>query len=36
MEIKGCGPGCAACDKAQKMVEAAVAAKGIAVQIIKV
>lgn len=29
MEIKVCGPGCASCEKAQKIVEAAVAAKGI-------
>ena len=36
MEIKVCGPGCASCEKAQKMVEAAVAAKGLKVNIIKV
>lgn len=36
MEIKVCGPGCASCEKAQKTVEAAVAAKGIEVDIIKV
>jgi small redox-active disulfide protein 2 len=36
MEIKVCGPGCASCDKAQKTVEAAVAAKGIKTVVIKV
>jgi small redox-active disulfide protein 2 len=36
MEIKVCGPGCASCEKAQKTVEAAVAAKGIKADVIKV
>ena len=36
MEIKICGPGCASCDKTQKIVEAAVAAKGIEATIIKI
>lgn len=36
MEIKICGPGCASCDKAQKIVEAAVAAKGVTAEIAKV
>jgi small redox-active disulfide protein 2 len=36
MEIKVCGPGCASCDKTQKIVEAAVAAKGIEATISKV
>jgi small redox-active disulfide protein 2 len=36
MEIKVCGPGCAACEKARKTVEAAVAAKGIQATVIKV
>ena len=36
MDIKICGPGCASCEKTQKVVEAAVAAKGIAATIIKV
>ena len=36
MEIKVCGPGCASCEKAQKVVEAAVAAKGIDASIDKV
>ncbi len=36
MEIKVCGPGCASCTKAQKIVEAAVAAKGVAAQVVKV
>ncbi|MFH0782558.1 MAG: thioredoxin family protein [Pseudomonadota bacterium] len=36
MEIKVCGPGCASCEKAQKTVEAAVAAKGIKAVVIKV
>ncbi|GBE53451.1 hypothetical protein BMS3Bbin14_01945 [bacterium BMS3Bbin14] len=29
MEIKICGPGCASCKQAQKVVEAAVTARGI-------
>jgi len=36
MEIKVCGPGCASCEKTQKMVEAAVAAKGVGAAIVKV
>ncbi len=36
MEIKVCGPGCASCEKVQKTVEAAVAAKGLKVAVIKV
>jgi small redox-active disulfide protein 2 len=36
MEIKVCGPGCASCEKAQKVVEAAVATKQITATIIKV
>jgi len=36
MEIKVCGPGCASCDKTQKIVEAAVAAKGVEATISKV
>jgi small redox-active disulfide protein 2 len=36
MLIKVCGPGCASCDKTQKIVEAAVAAKGIGAAIVKV
>jgi small redox-active disulfide protein 2 len=36
MIIKICGPGCAACDKTQKIVEAAVAAKGVGAAIVKV
>ena len=36
MEIKVCGPGCASCEKAQKIVEAAVAAKGINATVTKV
>ena len=36
MEIKVCGPGCAACEKAQKTVEAAVAAKGVQATVTKV
>ena len=36
MEIQVCGPGCASCEKAQKIVEAAVAAKGIDAVVIKV
>jgi len=29
MEIKVCGPGCASCERTQKIVEAAIAATGI-------
>lgn len=36
MEIKVCGPGCAACEKAQKTVEAAVAACGVQAIVTKV
>ncbi len=36
MEIKVCGPGCASCEKTQKIVEAAVAAKGVGAAITKV
>ncbi len=36
MEIKVCGPGCTACEKAQKAVEAAVAAKGLNASVTKV
>lgn len=36
MEIKVCGPGCASCKQAQKVVEAAVAAKGIDATVTKV
>jgi len=36
MEIKVCGPGCASCEKTQKIVEAAVAAKGVGPAIVKV
>jgi small redox-active disulfide protein 2 len=36
MEIKVCGPGCASCEQAQKIVEAAVAAKGIDATVTKV
>jgi len=36
MEIKVCGPGCASCEQAQKVVEAALAAKGINATVAKV
>ncbi|MBW2682965.1 MAG: thioredoxin family protein [Deltaproteobacteria bacterium] len=36
MQIKVCGPGCTACEKAQKAVEAAVAAKGLDASVTKV
>jgi small redox-active disulfide protein 2 len=36
MEIKVCGPGCASCEKTQKIVEAALAAKGITANVVKV
>ena len=36
MEIKICGPGCASCKQAQKVVEAAVTARGIEATITKV
>ncbi len=36
MEIKVCGPGCASCQQAEKVVEDAVAAKGVEAEISKV
>jgi small redox-active disulfide protein 2 len=36
MKIKVCGPGCASCEQAQKVVEAAVAAKGVDATVTKV
>jgi small redox-active disulfide protein 2 len=36
MEIKICGPGCASCEQTRKIVEAAVAAKGVEVTITKI
>ena len=36
MEIKVCGPGCASCEKTQKVVEAAIAAKGVGAAVVKV
>ena len=36
MDIKVCGPGCSACEKTFKVVEAALAAKGVAATITKV
>jgi len=36
MEIQVCGPGCASCEQAQKVVEAAVAASGVEATITKV
>ena len=36
MEIKVCGPGCASCEKTLKIVEAAIAAKGVAAKVSKV
>ena len=36
MIIQICGPGCASCEKAQKVVEAAVAAKGVGAAVLKV
>ncbi len=36
MEIKVCGPGCANCEKTLKIVEAAVAAKGIEAIVTKI
>ncbi|MFT5701376.1 MAG: small redox-active disulfide protein 2 [Desulforhopalus sp.] len=36
MEIKVCGPGCASCEKTEKIVKAAVAVKGVEATIIKV
>ena len=36
MEIKVCGPGCASCEKTEKIVKAAVAAKGIEATVTKI
>ncbi len=36
MEIKVCGPGCASCEKVQKIVNAAIAATGVDATLIKV
>ena len=36
MEIQVCGPGCASCEKTKKIVEAAVALKGVSATVIKV
>jgi small redox-active disulfide protein 2 len=36
MEIKVCGPGCASCERTQKIVEDAIAAKGLDASVIKV
>ncbi len=36
MEIKVCGPGCASCEQARKVVEAALAAKGVDATVTKV
>ena len=36
MLIKVCGPGCASCEKTQKIIEAVVAAKGVGAAIVKV
>jgi small redox-active disulfide protein 2 len=36
MEIKVCGPGCASCEKTEKIVKAALAAKGVEATVIKV
>ena len=36
MEIKVCGPGCANCEKAEKIMQDAVAQAGIAAEVIKV
>ena len=36
MEIKVCGPGCASCEKIEKIVKAAVAAKGIEATVTKI
>lgn len=36
MEIKVCGPGCASCEQAQKVVEAAIVAKGVDATVTKV
>jgi len=36
MEIKVCGPGCASCEKTQKIVAAAIAATGVDATLTKV
>ncbi len=36
MEIHVCGPGCASCEKTEKIVEAAIAAKGVQATVVKV
>lgn len=36
MEIKVCGPGCASCEKTQKIVEAAITATGVHATLTKV
>ena len=36
MEIKVCGPGCASCEKTQKIVATAIAATGVAATVTKV
>jgi len=36
MEIKVCGPGCASCEQARKVVEAAIDGKSVNVTVIKV
>ncbi len=36
MEIKICGPGCTSCEQAQKVVEAAVDAKGVDAELSKI
>ena len=36
MEFKVCGPGCASCEKTQKIVEAAIAATGVNAKLTKV
>ena len=36
MEIQVCGPGCASCEKTQKIVEAAVALKVVLATVVKV
>jgi small redox-active disulfide protein 2 len=36
MEIKVCGPGCASCEKTQRIVEAAIAATGVDAKCTKV
>jgi len=36
MEIKVCGPGCASCEKTQKIVEAAIAATGVDATLTKI